>query len=575
MKISRFAQWVFGFAVAMGLLGAVTWLNWHHMARMQETAEWVNQTQRVRNALNLISLEIRNSQANERGYVITGDPIYIERFQVAVGAAEKQLKATRSLTAGNQVQQSYCTTLEPLLSALIQTENRQIELRRSAGFEAAQEDVATGKGRKLMDEIRATIAKMDAEEVSLEEKRTIAATEEVRITRIFTLAATGLSLVLLAGVFAWVLRENQLRQRTQAELDDFFNLSLDMLCIANADGYFKRLNPAFADTLGYSTEELLSRPFIEFVHPDDREPTMREVERQVVEGGKVLQFENRYRHKNGSWRVLSWKSVPHPGAFMFAAARDVTELREREAQIEALNVELRARATQVEAANKELESFSYSVSHDLRAPLRHVHGYVEMLQRATEGQLSDKAKRYLRTISDASIEMGQLIDDLLAFSRMGRVDLQETRVTLGPLVQEVITGLEMQLKGRDISWTICPLPDVQADASMIKQVLVNLIGNAVKYTRKREGAKIEIFHVGGEQGQGIFCVRDNGAGFDLKYAHKLFAVFQRLHRADEFEGTGIGLATVRRIVARHGGRTWAEGKLGEGAAFYFTLKLAL
>ncbi len=230
-------------------------------------------------------------------------------------------------------------------------------------------------------------------------------------------------------------------------------------------------------------------------------------------------------------------------------------LERMEAEIFRSSQEVQAANLQLREANQELESFSYSVSHDLRAPLRHVQGYVEMLHRATEGQLSDKAKRYLKTITDASVEMGQLIDDLLAFSRMGRVEMNEVEGGLDVCIQDTIRGLEMATKGRDIQWKIAPLPAVVGDPSMLRQVFSNLLGNAVKYSRQRSPAEIEVGCAGEEKGRLIFFVRDNGAGFDIKYSHKLFGVFQRLHRSEEFEGTGIGLATVRRIIARHGGRT--------------------
>jgi light-regulated signal transduction histidine kinase (bacteriophytochrome) len=233
------------------------------------------------------------------------------------------------------------------------------------------------------------------------------------------------------------------------------------------------------------------------------------------------------------------------------------------------------RTAELEAANQELESFSYSVSHDLRAPLRHVQGYVEMLAAALDGPHLDKSRRYLRTITDATVEMGDLIDDLLAFSHISRVPLSDDRLSLEVLVRDGIDALEMATRGRHIIWRIGPLPDVVGDPSLLKQVCANLLGNAVKYSRRRDPAEIEVGCAGrAEGGRVVFYVRDNGAGFDMRYAHKLFGVFQRLHRADEFEGTGIGLATVRRIIGRHGGRTWAEGKVEEGATIYFTLTAA-
>jgi signal transduction histidine kinase len=234
--------------------------------------------------------------------------------------------------------------------------------------------------------------------------------------------------------------------------------------------------------------------------------------------------------------------------------------------------ELNRSNLRLKSANEELESFSYSVSHDLRAPLRHIHGYVGLLKKLAAEQLPDAGRRYLENISSATTEMGRLIDDLLAFSRMGRAEMINTPIRLDAMVQEVIQSLEMAIQGRNIVWKIAPLPRVEGDPSMLKQVLVNLISNALKYSRQRDPAIIEIGFGGEEDGRAIIFVRDNGAGFDMQYADKLFGVFQRLHRADEFEGTGIGLATVRRIIDRHGGRTWAEGVLNQGAVFYFTLK---
>jgi PAS domain S-box-containing protein len=251
-----------------------------------------------------------------------------------------------------------------------------------------------------------------------------------------------------------------------------------------------------------------------------------------------------------------------------------TQLQKMEADIFQSSKKVQAANQQLELANRELESFSYSVSHDLRAPLRHIQGYVEMLTRETKGGLSEKAQRYLRTIAEAGKEMGVLIDDLLAFSRMGRQEMAEGSVDLGALVAEVRRGLEPTVQDREIRWEIAPLPSVRGDGAMLRQVLVNLMGNAVKYTRGRQPAEIVIGTAGQEEGRVVFFVQDNGAGFDMKYADKLFGVFQRLHRADEFEGTGIGLATVRRIVARHGGRTWAKGALDSGATFYFSLQPA-
>lgn len=243
---------------------------------------------------------------------------------------------------------------------------------------------------------------------------------------------------------------------------------------------------------------------------------------------------------------------------------DITERRR-------VAAELQRRGELLEAANKELESFSYSVSHDLRAPLRHIDGYASLLRKAVTESLNEKASRYLQTISDAAKQMGQLIDDLLVFSRMGRQELLHTTVDLNQLIQGILYDLRLDLQGRRISWTIGTLPQLPGDPAMLRQVFMNLIANAVKFTNTRPIATIEVGVSGFTSGEVVIFVRDNGVGFDMQYAGKLFGVFQRLHRIDEFEGTGIGLANVRRIVHRHGGRTWAEAEPEKGASFYVAL----
>ena len=237
---------------------------------------------------------------------------------------------------------------------------------------------------------------------------------------------------------------------------------------------------------------------------------------------------------------------------------------------EAANRELLERTAQLEAANKELESFSYSVSHDLRAPLRHVTGFAILLQKQGSAILDEKNLHYLNTISESAKQMGILIDDLLAFSRMGRSEVKKSKVHLGYLVEGILKDLREETKDRDIAWKVGELPEAYCDGSMLRLVFVNLISNAVKFTRPRPRADIEIGCIPGKD-EFIFFVRDNGVGFDPKYQDKLFGVFQRLHHQDEFEGTGIGLANVRRLIHRHGGRTWADGEIEKGAAFYFSL----
>jgi len=251
-------------------------------------------------------------------------------------------------------------------------------------------------------------------------------------------------------------------------------------------------------------------------------------------------------------------------------SNDITERKRREQEIENLNLELAKRSTALEAINKELEAFAYSVSHDLRAPLRHIAGFTELLQKKVSAVVDEKSNRYIAMILDSAKRMGNLIDDLLAFSRIGRAETQKTQVSLAQLVKEALTEVRQDTEGRNISWKIGTLPDFYGDRSMLRLVLVNLISNAIKFTRARAQAEIEIGCADGNKDSLVVFVRDNGVGFDMKYVNKLFGVFQRLHDSDAFEGTGIGLATVQRIIHRHGGKVWAEGAVDNGATFYFS-----
>lgn len=247
-------------------------------------------------------------------------------------------------------------------------------------------------------------------------------------------------------------------------------------------------------------------------------------------------------------------------------------LRQNEERIEGLNRELQLQILKMQEANRELESFTYSVSHDLRAPLRHVLGFVEKLLKLEQGNLGEKSRHCLDVISSSASRMGTLIDDLLSFSRMGRAEMMQVKIDMNQLVIEVVNEIREGVPDNvGIGWRILQLPDIVADRSMLRQVLVNLISNAVKFSHKTGSPQIEIGCSQANETETVYYVKDNGAGFDMRYADKLFGLFQRLHSPEEFDGTGVGLANVRRVINRHGGRVWGEGKINDGAVFYFAL----
>jgi len=360
---------------------------------------------------------------------------------------------------------------------------------------------------------------------------------------------------------------------SEARYHDVLDNMFEAAQILSYDWRYLYLNDAAARNGRQRKEEMLGRTVME-CFPGFDETEMYRVLKECMDEKKRIAQDFEFEYADGSvvWYAFSIQPVAEG---LFILSLEITDRKMVEAETQRLNTildqKVRERTAQLEAANRELESFSYSVSHDLRAPLRHIHGYVDMLERATRGQLSDKAQRCLSVISSASIEMSQLIDDLLSFSRMGRVEFFHNVVSLDMVVADSIRALESEITGRNISWTISPLPNVLGDPIMLKHVFVNLIGNAVKYTRRRDLAEIEIWCYAELDGQTVISIQDNGAGFDMKYADKLFGVFQRLHRNDEFEGNGIGLAIVQRIVTRHGGQMWAEAEVDRGAKFSIRL----
>jgi PAS domain S-box-containing protein len=369
------------------------------------------------------------------------------------------------------------------------------------------------------------------------------------------------------------LRESESRFRTMAD-----NIP-QLAWMADELGYLFWYNQRWFNYTGTTFEEMQGWGWRKVHHPDHVDRVERKY-REHLQSGEAWEDTFPLRGKDGQFRWFLSRALPirdSNGNILrwFGTNTDITRQKQAEETIQQLNETLeqriRDRTAQLEAANKELESFSYSVSHDLRAPLRHIDGFINLLQKRLDPtDLDLTSQHYLATISQTAKQAGILIDDLLAFSRMSRSEMQWMAIKMNQLVQEVRREVELEAQGRTIHWNITALPDIKGDLAMIRQVLRNLLGNAVKYSRLQDQAEIAIGHFDQDQ-ENVFFVRDNGIGFNEKYIHKLFGIFQRLHSDSQFEGTGIGLANVQRIIHRHGGRVWAEGSVGNGATFYFSL----
>jgi PAS domain S-box-containing protein len=369
--------------------------------------------------------------------------------------------------------------------------------------------------------------------------------------------------------FSKVTRDLTERQQGDATFRRLLESAPDAIVIVNREGHIVFVNAQTERLFGYTREELLNQP-VEMLlperfresHVNHRSGYLGDPRVRAKGAGLALYG----RHKDGTEFPVEISLSPletEDGTLTMSAIRDVTERKRAEEELRHVNAQL-------VTANKELEAFSYSVSHDLRAPLRHINGFTELLKAHEGSRLDATGQLYMNTIMNSAKRMGNLIDDLLVFSRMGKSEMSMGIVNFATLVREIMNDLHAEVTGREVSWHIDGLPEVYGDATMLRQVWVNLMGNAVKYTHTRTRAEIEI----GSRREGekcVFFVRDNGVGFDPQYAGKLFGVFQRLHHSDEFEGTGVGLANVRRIIQRHGGRTWAEGRVDGGAVFYFSL----
>jgi len=575
-----------GFAVGTACLLLAAGISYHYGRALQHSTENVGTTQVLISDVQGLMTNLAEVQAAEQGYVLTGRPLYGTRVEQAELSARTQLTEARRLAAADR---TLLTHLDGLSAAFAgQAESyRGIEAAYARdGRAAAAALAASDTSVEPIEAMRARLWDMLRESYASLGQRRAELDAATTVTFLFLPLGVFLCLTMLSlGVFFLneasgerAAAEGSLRE-SEERFHALADQSLQTIILIH-DGDIAYVNPAWCELTGLTPEASTAMTMEDLrglIHPDDRASA---ADRQArFARGEPLneEFELRFRNREGgwSWVLASTKSFAIRGRpARVGMMIDITPRKQAEEKLRDLNMELEhrvhERTAQLESANRELEAFSYSVSHDLRAPLRAMDGFSTAVIEDFGTLLPADGLRMLQTIGKSAQQMGELIDDLLTFSRLSRQALQKQAVSTDKMVAGVLDELGAPWPGRKVDISIGSLPSCEADPKLLKQVWLNLLSNALKYTGKRDTAMVEI-GCRRDASRNVYFVRDNGTGFDMRYASKLFGVFQRLHHPEDFDGTGVGLAIVQRIVHRHGGRVWAEAELDQGSTFSFTL----
>ncbi|WDK07156.1 CHASE3 domain-containing protein [Xanthomonas campestris pv. campestris] len=576
-------------AVAVFLIVVVPSLLLQQMAaNANQAAEWVSHSQDVQETAQRLEASMRDTEsaAMMRSHRVDR-PVLVERMRQGRTEAMKAITHLIALTKDNPGQQVRMGRIQSTI------ERRLLLAERIAVTRAPEQIRALIDEMTVSNPIRELIGDLQTAESRLLSVRNARAERERLHYKVLSWATLAVQLLLL-GTVIWLL-QRQIRRRLAAEQEylrasgragSVLQTVREPIVLLDARQRIVLYNPAFAELYG------LEERGNELMLLDDvgdgawRDPQIHQRLADVLLRDRELwDFEHEQRGADGVLRtmLINARRMPLPDdaeeEVVLMTVSDISLQKVSQQRIQELNRQLEGKVEQVSEVNRELEAFSYSVSHDLRAPLRHVAGFSDKLARHLGDAADEKSRHYMEVISSSARRMASLIDDLLVYSRLGRSALRLQAVDMQSLVAETRAILDANVQsentGHRVDWHIAPLPVLIADENMMRQLWMNLMGNAVKYSTKREVAKIQIGYEPMPDGGHYFTVRDNGAGFDMDYSGKLFGVFQRLHKVSEYPGTGIGLASVRRVLARHGGRVWAEGVVDEGATFHFVLPPAL
>ena len=578
-------------ALAAAAIIVVPWLTLRKLQQDSDQAmAWVTHTQAVGVALQQLQADVRD---------VESAALTLSKGVDAPGLRERMAKANE--IPGRLVELGRMTRDNPDQLIRIGRIESMLEGRLAVARELAKAAPNSDQRELVQDlstryPIRGLVEELQASEQKLLALRAEQAARQRKQTELVSWSSLVVQLALL-GLVLWLL-QRQIGRRLHAERQSLRSAARaasvlqtvrEPIVLLDRALRVQLHNPAFAELYGLQDERadgLLLETVGEGAWQD---PVIRQRLSDVLLRGRELwDFEHEQRAADGMVRymLLNARRMPLPDSddeVVLLTISDVTVQRAVQLRVEELNRQLEGKVAQVSEVNRELEAFSYSVSHDLRAPLRHVAGFSDKLARHLGDEADDKSRHYLEVISSSARRMAALIDDLLVYSRLGRAAMRQQAVDMQSLVADTRAMLDANLKtdaensgvAHQLEWSIAPLPIVVADENMMRQVWLNLLGNAVKYSGNREPAKIRVDYRQQPDGGHQFTVSDNGAGFDMAYAAKLFGVFQRLHKASDYPGTGIGLASVRRVLTRHGGRIWAEAEPDVGATFHFYLPPAL